>query len=61
MWKMRWAYHEPCLRGHNGEGRMEILIMLGIALGVLLLIVGTVIVVLNLKLFSRIWNDLDQD
>lgn len=40
---------------------MEIFIILGIALGVLLLIVGTMIVVLNLKLFSRIWNDLDQD
>lgn len=40
---------------------MEILITLGIALGVLLLIVGTVIVVLNLALFRRIWNDLDQD
>lgn len=38
-----------------------VLIIVGIALAVLLLISGTVVVVLNVKLFRRIWNDLDQD
>lgn len=59
---MLWRYRVRCPRGRNGEGWMEtVLIIVGIALAVLLLISGTVVVVLNVKLFRRIWNDLDQD